>query len=561
MKRFRKIFNKKTAAFRFVPVTMAVLCVPVFLQAEEIALPDVTTVISGNEVQVGRDAMPDFSKIIPDEETSVPELIKLPEIEIVEEDALTKPVKNESAKKEKDLFVEGKVGGGYHGFFTGSFDIFRQTEKNPFQLSFSHESSEGYGKKSASDGYFDSETKISGEKTFSIQETAWNFSAFYEKNENGLQSNSSALNDLKQQDTGGKFFITLNPTEKLTLELGSGIDFYSRYGSKKEVSLVQNYEKEAFVLGISPWVNACWSFDSFKLEILGDYFQQNNLKEKEYIAFADLDEQATYRAKLGARFIWSNDVFTLFEEVHAVLGNKLGDNRSIITPFTASLDINAEPDFLGGTFLFNIKGGLDSYQSKYSELEKLYKFSVLGFFPEETTEWYVDSNLTLPLGEKLSVKGSAEYRKTVYENGIWQPDYGTSLASALYGYTMAEREMFKSTAGLSYKAGDYSLSAQWQKQWKDIPVLECENLIEVSLEIQPEDLKYGAVFTAGFEAGKDSDKTPLIGGNGFIRLTPALRLALEADDLIKLVSREKRTYAGEYCSRGGSAALLVKFNF
>lgn len=553
--------KKKSLFIRLFAVTGAVFFAGTILTAEEIELPDVTTVVSGSEIKVGKDALPDFSEVISDEETAVPEVIAIPEIADEANSSIEMPQFTTVAKKEKDLFVEGKVGGGFPGFFTGNFDIYRQSEENPFQLSFSHENAGGYAAKSAADGYFDSETKVSGEKTFDMQDKEFIFSLFYERNENGLQKKSTALNDIIQQDTGGKISFSLSPKEKFDLNVGSGFSYYSRYGEEIDTSAVNKYEAQASVFDFSPWLNASLTFDSFKIEFTGDYLQQNNLKKKEYLAIAGLDEQATYRGSIGARMSWTNQILTVFEEAHAVFGNKTGKNRSVLFPFTVGLNLNSEPDFLGGQFLFNVKGGLDSYQATYPQLEKLYKFSVLGAFAEETTDWYVTSGLSLPLGQQLKINGSVEYRKTAFENGVWQACYDNCLASGLYGFNVTERKMLKSDAQLVFDLNDFTLSAVWKRHWKDIPVLECENLLEFTAEMQSKDSKYGASCSAGFELGEESDHTPFIGAGGYVCVTPALRIAIETEDFVKLVTCERRCYAGNYYSRGGMAALLVKFNF
>ena len=58
-----------------------------------------------------------------------------------------------------------------------------------------------------------------------------------------------------------------------------------------------------------------------------------------------------------------------------------------------------------------------------------------------------------------------------------------------------------------------------------------------------------------------SDYVPEIDLSFFYRLTPSVRLAISADDVVKLVSGTQRVYAGNYISRSGSATVLVKFFF
>ena len=102
---------------------------------EEISLPDVTTVVSGNEVQVGKDALPDFSDIVSNENTASSPLIQMPEFtENVQEEPKIQPVA--PSLSEKDLFVEGKIGGGYPGFYRTFFSLSAEKRKSFFAQIF-----------------------------------------------------------------------------------------------------------------------------------------------------------------------------------------------------------------------------------------------------------------------------------------------------------------------------------------------------------------------------------------------------------------------------------------
>ena len=46
---------------------VAFFSAPLFSQTENVTLPDITTTVSGEVVAAGKDALPDFSKIVPDD--------------------------------------------------------------------------------------------------------------------------------------------------------------------------------------------------------------------------------------------------------------------------------------------------------------------------------------------------------------------------------------------------------------------------------------------------------------------------------------------------------------
>ena len=78
--------------------------------------------------------------------------------------------------------------------------------------------------------------------------------------------------------------------------------------------------------------------------------------------------------------------------------------------------------------------------------------------------------------------------------------------------------------------------------------------------MQEENTKWGV--NSSFELPiNESVETPIVGAEGFVRVTPSVRAILSINDLIKLFKGETRTYAGKYEARGGSATLLLKFIF
>ena len=58
-----------------------------------------------------------------------------------------------------------------------------------------------------------------------------------------------------------------------------------------------------------------------------------------------------------------------------------------------------------------------------------------------------------------------------------------------------------------------------------------------------------------------ADTTPLLNFEAFTQVSPATKIVLSANDIIKLVSAESRTYAGQYVANSGNVTLLIKFLF
>ena len=115
----------------------------VFAQNEKIELPELTTVVSTNSVDEENVPVPDFNDVVSMPEGSGELVPKLPDINT---NTAGQNSSNDN-QKDKNLFLVGIIGGGYPSSIIGSFSVTRATE-NPFKLSFSHDSANGYASKS-----------------------------------------------------------------------------------------------------------------------------------------------------------------------------------------------------------------------------------------------------------------------------------------------------------------------------------------------------------------------------------------------------------------------------
>ena len=97
---------------------VALFSAPLFSQTENVTLPDITTTISGEVVTAGKDAAPDFSKVIPvdKKDDSVLPVFTEENVSFDEE-----PVADFSFGEAKTIFAQGLVGGGFPGDFIGDF--------------------------------------------------------------------------------------------------------------------------------------------------------------------------------------------------------------------------------------------------------------------------------------------------------------------------------------------------------------------------------------------------------------------------------------------------------
>ena len=83
-------------------------------QVEEIELPDVTTVVDGKTFTAGKDSVPDYSEILPENDS--PE-IQLPQMDGVKSANNSVDISERASQKEKDIYAQGELGAGYPFYF------------------------------------------------------------------------------------------------------------------------------------------------------------------------------------------------------------------------------------------------------------------------------------------------------------------------------------------------------------------------------------------------------------------------------------------------------------
>ena len=215
----KKIYKFSTIAFTFIFAGTS-------LFAQNIELPDVTTVIEGDTIKAGLDTLPSFSDVLVVEGNSGKVVPKLPEVEAPEASPAPSAA---TGTEEKTIFAEGLIGGGYPGLFTGNFSVFRMTGESPFKLEFNYDSSNGYANHSLTDCFYDRNAKLFVEKNYKKDKLYWGVNGLYQTSNDGLQNQIEGISSLNQEiyDINGN----------ISYELGKGfsaggdldINFYNRF--------------------------------------------------------------------------------------------------------------------------------------------------------------------------------------------------------------------------------------------------------------------------------------------------------------------------------------------
>lgn len=525
---------------------------------EEISLPDVSTVISGGAPKVGKSAVSGFSDVLPSDDPEIQELIpRLPETSAasaLNSDSVVK------ASPEKSIYVEGLAGGGFPGFIAGNFKIYRETGNNPFVVEFGHESANGYSGRNLSSAYSDRNTFISADKVFKTENLKIDISGYFESSDNGLQDKFENISNVTKENLGGAFSLQKEIPHGMEFGFSAPGDWYKRYSTitGNPAVKIEDYAKNVGLVYFDPEFYFSWNFSGFSLKATAAY----GLEYAEKDSFEN--GRTSNRGDFSFDFGWKNEFVDIFSSAGIVAGNHIGDN-SVVVPFEAGVDFSFASAISSRKIKIGVKGGLDSFRPKIFSSEKNYLFAAAQILPEETSDWFGSSKMVLPIKDRFTLSVESEFRKSALGNGVFMPDYNTKKdLSELFGqYVFVQDELTQFNTDLNFGArfGKLDLSAGWKSFWADVPSNKSNHFVSADISFQDEKSRFGFNGKFGMSLDPDYDNTPEIDFEMFFRLTPAVRLAVSADDVVKLITSGERDFAGKYISRSGTAAVLVKFFF
>ena len=220
------------------------------LSAQNIELPEVTTVITGESVTAGSDALPSFENVIVTPQNSEKESILLPEV-TVSSNSIQK--KSDEDYYKKDIFAEGKIGGGFPTLFTGEFSVFRTTTDSPFKIFFSYDSAVGYSGKKLTDGFSDQNVNLFIEKKYYSNNFNWDFGGGYNDVSNGFQNQETNISKFNQNKYFGNVDFSYDFPKNIKLGARFDMDFYNRYADTINFDF-----PSAAVLTLNPRIYSDW---------------------------------------------------------------------------------------------------------------------------------------------------------------------------------------------------------------------------------------------------------------------------------------------------------------
>lgn len=529
---------------KIVPAILFAGCFSVCLFAQETAsqieLPDLTTVVTGSNEQQDIAPAPEFDDVLDMPQDSGDLEPVLPSASVEDE---TDPDSVEASESQKDIYAEGKIGGGYPASFTGDFQISRLYGADPFKISFVHDSASGFAGHSLSDGFNFSNTAIGVEKDFIRKSIRWGFAGRYEDIKNGLQSATEGIAANNQDSVGLSSSFLWNLSDELKLTFDAGSEFYYRFADMIKGSSSEGASR----ITVDPKLGFLWNHKGLELGFEAQY----NLE-----ALNDICNRGQFDLNLS----WSNEKIKLFAQAGVVVGNLIGEHP-VIVPFAVGIDTSLPVYFSDRKLNLSLSGGLSSERKSTSRLEREFKFSVLQELAAETTDWFGRVNLLVPLKSSFTGTVSGGYARTALGNGIWTPDYSdANPAFGLYKFTARNRNQLYTDFAFTWKYKIFAATAKYHANWIDIPVLENRHTVSVSFALQSQKGLWGVNLDTDYLLDA-ADNKPIINLEGYVQASSAVQIVLSVNDMIKLLGAEERMYAGRYVANSGNAMLLVKFLF
>lgn len=519
--------------------TAAVLISAVSAQASgsagntQIELDDSSTIIEETGITPESEAVPDFSLLLPLEPTALPVLT---ESNISADMLIQSQTPGTEDAAAQDVFLEGAIGAGWPGFFSGDFQVYRNIGDEPFKLEFFHESVMGMGRHAAADGYESQETKLTGEKQFAFgKNMRLDAAAGFETRTDVLQGKNPGFYDISRQNVTGSAAFSWKMTNQLSvtgmLDSVFNTQFRGSSGAASDAHSFNSIMTEAaLALNKEQW--------GLSLDLKYDFGTSQNRFAAGLSASADIGDYASVAASVSSLFAKQA-------------------SESVLVPFSVTLKTGPAASFTG-----SVSGGLKSYAVNPVSLQSVTPFLMTGTIPFETTEWFGEAAADVPLFDVGVVNLSADYAMTAYDGNRVLPDY-TSLdaATGLMALTDTVVSVLDTSFGVTIPMKVLNISAGWNISWLDNTRYEKTRGSSSAIAAGVSYAEEKGVWSAGADVLWALDYDPEINLTGCFQVTKSVRLELDVQDVLSLVTGKDRLVCNTYVERGGFAALFVKVNF
>lgn len=568
-------------------------------QKDKVYLPDLVTVIDGEDWLVSQEALPDYHLQLPEAPPSPePAVLEPLEGELLPE-IPPSVVELASAKEAKKFFVEGYIEPAWPLSLDTSFSVFTATPES-FFLDFGYKTVGGYGLEQAEDGFFHNKSFLQVGKRFLLENVSLQIQGNYKSMDNGLQGQSLLFDDVNRRGSGVQLQLRIPLGYGVSMAGGIPVDWFNRYaGFSNTVGKTEENEAVSVsILGISPWLSFNWDSESLAGGSSNGVprthdFSAQLLLDWNYRASLDPEISSSQNRSsvvFSGAWLWNSclEIFSSLGLVYLPTGSGQ-DKTKLLIPFTLGMGWNShywkEPDWQFkqttrekgipeslAPLSFSVEGGLDSRYHNFYQLEAAAPY--VKFSPQdlivngEESDWFlkIRSSIPLALGEsfvfqELFLQLGLEYRQSAFGNKVLVGDYAAGIDewTGLFPAKTKARKVLFSELAVTVVVSNFLFKAGWNSQWLYHPVYEPAQRLLFSGEYDAPNHPWGAALKADF-GFMGTDSLPLLSAQVYYKPAENLQLTLRFKDMLKLFSGKQRVMVEPYMKEGGSVALSLQFN-
>ncbi len=538
------------------------LCSSVFCQESSIVLPEYVTTVSSETTEVRPDAIPDFSLVIDFSSYALPVISDI-NVEPAEFEAFKPEHADSFENSQGRITLEGTISTGYPAFFGGKFKVFRSSDSEkdevplPFSLFFNHDSINGYGSHHMSQGFFSTDTQISGDITFNpVSDIRISADAEYHNFSNGLQGKSPWYYNLTTHESRGGTSFEWKAGDRLTLDFSASVLYNSQFaGSAGDLSGIQPSEKVEMIKGI-------W----FSPELKGTYTFGGGWSAEGQLSYSGGTDKNRFGAGLSIAKTWTEGENKEIIDSSVSLGGLWfsGNGPGFAVPFAVEVSSGADLPVR-----FNLRVGLASDSADLVALQKSSLYAVTGTEAPEDTRWFASLESDYEFDVKLagaekgpSVTLDMLFEKSAFGGRKIRADFGTLPANGIYRMKEVQVTALSSSLSASLPVSLATFGLDWAAEWLDSSSEKPKQTITFAVKAEDPSGNWDAELAVSeFLAGAVQDFVPKLDLSGFYRINRNVTLQTKIEDAVKLVMAQDRIFAGQYILRGGYASVSAKLNF
>ncbi|MDC7125239.1 MAG: hypothetical protein PQJ46_06720 [Spirochaetales bacterium] len=515
------------------PDSTDIILPEMYLEIEDLTIEEIDAVIPDDDSVM-------FLSI----ETTLPEpeQIKIP-AEAFAVDSLKVPGSSEenNADNNTSFYCEGTIGGGTSANITGDINLYHIGQQPDFRLRYFHDGYDGFAGNQAGMGFSSREELIEAEADYTGDALSLKGLLSYNELEDGLQGQAdyfTLTRRIADLSTEASWYIV----DKLNLSgnLGAG---YTGYQLNSLSPLSYNS------LDLLPEV--VLTYGTEKINFGG----QINYK-------FDWELDNSFNQDLGAGLFFNAD-FSQYFRIATNAGILWNNFNNFYVPFDIELSGT------GSIFDYSVSGGYKCFYYDITELWDIFPAAAgpaveeaLGELPL-TRGWFAEGEFTLNPLDILSLFVNADF--SYYENAIKPTD---SLLTGFNSFSSVDSVCLTLGTGFLWDITNLvSLNMSWSSQiLEDMDWYKPRHSLSLGADFISPNEKFGLSGDLAFNIYDEeqtwyyNDWVPVIGFEGYFRISPGFVISLSVDDVLAGVLSSGRHLWGNYLDMGTVAQLKVKIS-